>query len=367
MAKQPYGYVSLCNAMHVTKPEWLTCIWNHLADISLLISAWILNMLLLLWLSCMITLGSLFIIIWSLSTCGFKCICLPSCHWAMSVPQEVASKIEALLKDESQGMLQRWKIIKQLLLDCGCAYMTRATAESFVIHPANRGGVLLNPMALHQKGKDIVLAGGDISMLSHATAFELDPVDAKRQVQLQPMVELASSSRLVPPVLGKERFATVSCSHTCQFVKAVKLGCKTNEERLQDQARHLGPHVYHKDKDLKSMVEEGWDWLILPHWVETQFKSLPAFAQQALNISNHIHSLQSEMELALSILKCANTLPAGSFDWNKVAMNCCTGGPVANYAGLLGKLVQKYSGWFVLCCNSFCLNIMNLNIYMIYD
>ena len=302
--------------------------------------------------------------IWPLSTCGFKCS-LFGFHLAMTVPQEVASKIEALLKDESQGMLQRWKDIKKLLLDSGCAYMTRATAESFVIHPANRGGVLLNPMALHQKGKDIVLAGGDVSMLSHATAFELDPVDAKRQVQLQPMVELASSSSLVPPVLGKERFATVSCSHTCQFVKAVKLGCKTNEERLQDQAGHLGPHVYQKDKDLKSMVEEGWDWLILPHWVETQFKSLPAFAQQALNISNHIHSLQSEMELALSILKCASALPAGSFDWNKVAMNCCTGGPVANYAGLLGKLVQKYSGWLFCVAKRFCLNIMNLSIYKI--
>ena len=147
----------------------------------------------------------------------------------MSVPQEVASKIEALLKDESQGMLQRWKIIKQLLLDCGCAYMTRAAAESFVIHPANRGGVLLNPMALHQKGKDIVLAGGDISMLSHATAFELDPVDAKRQVQLQPMVELASSSSLVPPVLGKERAAAthVNLSKQSSWVaKRMKRGCK---------------------------------------------------------------------------------------------------------------------------------------------
>lgn len=263
----------------------------------------------------------------------------------MTVPQNVAEKVESLLKDESQGMLQRWKDIKQLLLDNGCAYMTRATAESFVVHPANRGGVLLNPMALHQKGRDIVLAGGGVSMLSNSTAFELDPVQAQRQTQLKPMVELAKSSDLVPQVLGKERFATVSCSHTCQFVKAAKLGCKTNEEKLQDQTGHLGPHVYQKDKDLKSMVEEGWDWLILPHWVESRFKSLPSFAQQALNISNSIHSLQSEMELALSILKCVSTMPPGSSEWNKVALQCCTGGPVSNYADLLGKLVQKYSGW----------------------
>ena len=71
------------------------------------------------------------------------------------------------------------------------------------------------------------------------------------------------------------------------------------------------------------------------------------------------------MELALSILKCASALPAGSFDWNKVAMNCCTGGPVANYAGLLGKLVQKYSGWLFCVAKRFCLNIMNLSIYKI--
>lgn len=272
---------------------------------------------------------------------------LTSIHLAlgMSVPPEVVKKVKALIEDEDQGVLQRWKAIKQALLDAGCAYHTKACADCFVVHPANRGGTLLNPLALHQKGADIVSAGADLAMLSHATAFELKPTLAEKQVQLNPMILLAESSDLVPQVTQLERFATVSCSHTCMFIKAVMQKCKTPEEKLQGSTPHLGPHLYQKDEDLHKMVMEGWVWCILPWWVEAAFPSLPSFAQQALNMSNSIHSLQTEMELATTILQAyKDSSTKDSIDWDKLSAQCCSGGPVKSYTSLMGKLVKNYSG-----------------------
>ena len=80
----------------------------------------------------------------------------------------------------------------------------------------------------------------------------------------------------------------------------------TPEDELADSSGHLGGHLYNNstDKDLVNMIQKGWTWLVLPHYVEEAHPELADLAQKALNASNSIYGTQSEMELASSIMNC---------------------------------------------------------------
>ena len=261
----------------------------------------------------------------------------------MSLPVGVKDALEGIMSDDSKGKLQRWNEMRHLLLAKGVCYKTKCQASNFIIHPQNRGNVLMNPVKMHAKGKMIVDAGASLAMLHGATAFECAPDAAIKTAQFEPMLKLASAHELVPNVSGNERYMSVSCSNTTQFIKGIQQSIPTCEASLKSSTGHLGPHLCQGDKELELMVQEGWEWLIIPWIVEKELPSLPNFVQQALNLTNAIHEIQSEMELASSIVAMCGNL-GGNVNWDKVAADCCTGGPVAKYSALIGRFVRFYSG-----------------------
>ena len=107
-------------------------------------------------------------------------------------------------------------------------------------------------------------AGADISLLKNSVAMELNPSMQEREKQVQPFLKLTESTQLLSPVLGTERYASLSSGHTCQFIKACMHGCHTEEEALGGVTGKLGTHVWEHDHDLKKMVEVGWEWVIPP-------------------------------------------------------------------------------------------------------
>ena len=135
---------------------------------------------------------------------------------------------------------------------------------------------------------------------------------------------------------------TVSSSHTSQFCRAVAHGCKTPEPSLKDSNGNLSLEMLGKDKVLREMVEVGWDWVVIPWYIEEAFPTLPALVADALNSVNGIFEAQGELELALTI---ANAATGGaSFDWDQLASSCCTSPQVAGYAKYIGKVVVKTKG-----------------------
>lgn len=95
------------------------------------------------------------------------------------------------------------------------------------------------------------------------------------------------------------------------------------------------------------MVETGWERLVLPHTVESQFPQLADLIQHALNCPNSVFASQSEMELASSIWEAVSSNTQKEVNWDEVSMQCCTGGHVQDYAKTIGKFVKLYSGTWV--------------------
>ena len=143
---------------------------------------------------------------------------------------------------------------------------------------------------------------------------------------------------------GTERYLTVSCGHTTVFCKAVAAGCRTSVSSLADESGRLRSDLLFKDAALKSMVQQGWSWLIIPWHVEKQFPELPHLAQQALNASNSVASQCSELETASTIAEFAE-LGAKPVDWTQaVAAAAASCPPCQKYIHILGKFVKLYGG-----------------------
>ena len=121
------------------------------------------------------------------------------------------------------------------------------------------------------------------------------------------MVE--QSAGMLAPVgsLAQEKYLTVSCGHTTQFMKALLAGCPSKEPGLADLCcdGKLQASLSSKDPELQSLLA-GWFWTIVSNRVETQWPNLPKLAEQALNSSNKVFSGFSEIELLLQILDLAS-------------------------------------------------------------
>ena len=88
------------------------------------------------------------------------------------------------------------------------------------------------------------------------------------------------------------------------------------------------------------MLREGWEWTIVPAYVDIMFPAFAKIAQQALNISNHIAACMSEMEVAMSI---AELVEAGR---EASVMDHVTdlGVPCACYVEQIKAFVKDYGG-----------------------
>lgn len=264
----------------------------------------------------------------------------------MAICQQTHEHIVKVL-DSDMGPLQKWVALRDFLTLKGLAYKSIVKATAFIVHPKNRSGTLINPHSCHRKGSQILKAGADMSMLSNSVCMELSPDNAVRRSQLEPFEKLVASSPMLSPLLGCERYATLSSGHTCQFVKALIHGSETCEPSLAGPNGRLGPHVWQSDKDLQSMVEQGWEWLILPHSLEQHYPRLPELIQHALNCPNSVYGIQSEIELAAAIWESVSATPSQQVDWDEVSEQACSGGLIQPYAKSIGKFVKLYSGTLV--------------------
>ena len=196
---------------------------------------------------------------------------------------------------------------------------------------------------MHHKGAKIVKCGASMDQLIGSVCFEMHPNEVTRAKQIQFNKDLeASSSGLMCPLTGGERYLTVSSTHTSQFCKALLHGCQTPEGSLKDSKGNLSLDMLGKDLVLKEMASVGWEWLVIPWYVEEAFPKLPAMIADALNSVNGIFEAQGELELALTIANSA--VGAATFEWDDLATSCCTSPQVVHYAKWIGKLVKNLGG-----------------------
>ena len=233
-------------------------------------------------------------------------------------PKELVDYIGSRIEQHREGQLgpiTAWKDCLERLFSENVAKNMICMSEEFIIHPKNRSGLGVNAYNVHRVGAMLKKIGVDISELEKAVAFERMPMEPMRSNQVAFNEKLISASKgMLAPLTGRELFVSVGTGHTTQFFKAAKAGCASSEPTLADAASggKLNAESLSRDSRFKTALTKGWTWTILPWQAEVTWPHLPDLAQRALNASNNVASLMSELDVCVSIAEFAELMPPGS-------------------------------------------------------
>ena len=218
-------------------------------------------------------------------------------------------------RDGQLAPITAWKDCIDRLLTEKVARQEVHEPDEFIIHPSNRSGLGVNAYNVHRVGAMLKQIGVDPAELEKAVAFERMPTEPMWSSQVAFNEKLVSASKgMLAPVSGRERLLSVGTGHATQFFKAAKYGRATSEPTLADAASggKLNAEGLCRDPRFKAALNQGWLWTIVPRQAEVTWPHLPDLAQRALNASNNVASLMSELEVCVSIAEFAELMPAGS-------------------------------------------------------
>ena len=210
----------------------------------------------------------------------------------MAVTPEIQKAVDEILGEEVLPVLSKVDKLVGCLSCNGLAYKQAVKPSDLLVHPANRGGALVNPTEVWQKGQRMLHVGVQPAMLSTgAYCFELSNVKDQRQKQIQLNVDLvASSNGALAPVNGNERFLSVATTHTSAFCKAVEMGCKENPTAPATDIKC--------DPGLVAVCAQGWPHVVFKSEVEENWPALPAWIQLSMNAQNASFKQVNEVEAA---------------------------------------------------------------------
>ena len=128
----------------------------------------------------------------------------------------------------------------------------------------------------------IYSVGADRKQLTTAVAVEIAPSGPTRVLNLEANAELVKkSNNLLAPVTGEELYLSLGCGHTVAFCKVAALGGPTPQKGLQDSHGNIDYGKLCKQAELKAMLEQGWDWDIIPWEVDLMFPRFVKAVQKA--------------------------------------------------------------------------------------
>ena len=179
-------------------------------------------------------------------------------------------KLKQLVDDSQMPINQRASTALQVLKDSGLAYTAKLKPSQLLVHPANRGGLMVNPHDVWSKGASIGEVGWDLQKVRTPVAIEIPPEGSKRKEILEANQQLAEQSNgMLAKPNGHERCCSISCSHTTAYLRCVEAGLVAVEGEKGD--------------DMALMMREGYDRLLISWKAEEEVGSLPNLLQQALN------------------------------------------------------------------------------------
>ena len=162
------------------------------------------------------------------------------------------------------------------------------------------------------------------------------------QVQVRANEQIvAASGGMLAPVSGSERMVSVGTGHTTAFCRAANHGCTTPLAYLQDAVGIIDVARLKRQPDFKVMLEDGWEWTILPWQVELAWSMAPDILQRALNASHEVHSSATELEVAVTI---AEGIESGESVEDALKNATAGNPPCTKYAKHLALLAQFFGG-----------------------
>ena len=259
--------------------------------------------------------------------------------------KEIIDSVNSIVTEKC-GMLSKWNRILKILLDNKIAYRRLVGIAEVMVHPSNRSGMGVNAYEVHMKLLAILKVGADVDLLQKATAFEMAPTGPARSVQVQFNEGLVKSSLgLLAPLTGDERLLSVACSHTTAGFRAAKANCRTSEEELATDMKLNGQSIAEQDGEMARILDDGFEWCIIPSHAERLWPVLPDIAQGALNADHGAVTQAGELQIMHSMAAKITSDETVQVDWTQVIEHVASSNPPCkDYLDVLATFVRVYAG-----------------------
>ena len=278
----------------------------------------------------------------------------------VAISETVKKNVEKIL-GSGEPVLVTVQKLTSFLLESGLAYKALIKPGEVLVHPQNRSGSMLSAVDCWAKGMRMWKVGVRKELLTESFAFELALCPQARNEQLAANRALvANTPQLLAPLTGKERFLSVSSSHTTAWLKAVEAGCQAPGD---DHVLQLRQGEERSDAII-GLLNQGWTWIVFSAAVEAEWKQLPSWLQLALNSTNSNAKQLSEVEcaaqlaqglqqgqslkLALEVVKACDTACKCSLDCIAKYVSKFAGGkdaPIITFLSKFGSLVEWHIFW----------------------
>ena len=259
---------------------------------------------------------------------------------------EIIAKINSIMNNEKFGDLAKWNKVLSIFKEAKIAYSRNAKITEVLVSPKNRDGLGLNAYNVHECLATVLAIGTGHEHLREATAFEMCAVGGLRDEQITFNRQLISAAGgLLADLSGEERLCSISCSHFTAGCRALLAGCRTTEESLKDPSGSLNRiQLTTNDDEMGKILDEGFEWTIVPFYAEILFPDLPNLAQRALNAEHTTFNMASELQVMAGMALFAE-VDGGKADWNVVQQKMkASMPPCTPYLDVLAAFVKDYSG-----------------------
>ena len=177
------------------------------------------------------------------------------------------------------------KNTKKVLVREGLMKEEVVQAEDCIFDFDNRDRMGGNGYDAHKNGNIFMSFGADPDELKKALAIQVCPFNPVRELEYAKMEGIVRlSDGLLANVSHREDSSTLACGHFAQFIKAVKAGCKTPFDKLQDSDGNLNMSTLSaRDDNMRPFCTKGWLQKKMPFAVRAAWPWVPHLAQGAPN------------------------------------------------------------------------------------
>ena len=213
---------------------------------------------------------------------SFRYQSLHSCRMPSYYSKPVVEEVQALLDTphsvKSTGAT--WLLIMKVFVREKIKIVTLPLHVRQVMpHPKNRNGSMLNGFNTRANASKVLKVGANRKELIGAIAIEMSPFQHTKDAQIKANVELAQRSKgLVVEPNGFEAYLSLGTSHMAAFCRSAHAGQRACFDNISDANKMISMEKLKADSEFAVMLEEGWDWDILPWQVEATWPILPEFA-----------------------------------------------------------------------------------------
>ena len=217
--------------------------------------------------------------------------------------------------------------ILHILRDNGLLYKISLHSKHVGVHPENRYGDGVVPLAVHELIENISHHGWCWHMVEDALAVEQWPhgsAEAKERIVFNEK-QCDESDGMLPPFAADDiRILSVKCGHTNAGLRCAHFGAPTPIASIAEDGKVSKRKLADRNEQHGIAIDKGMTWDVIPHEVEKAFPTLLNAFQESGNAAQMISNSETPEQVLKKIFKEAKKLEKNAddgsiyIDWARV-------------------------------------------------